>query len=196
MDQDEAGTLIESIPVKGLFGLRDLLLVSLVMCAGARLIELHRANTDGYVRKGKIGLLYLQGKGRQADDSFVILVPDMADLMERYLALWEPIPPKAPLFISNKPSCKGDRLSVRGIQVIITSYLKKAGLKRKRVTAYSLRHSAAAFALQNGADLKSVQDMMRHASISTTQKYDHMTRRIEDGAEHYIQIKTRDRLPP
>lgn len=98
LDYNEAVLLIENIPGKDLFSLRDLLMVSLVMRAGARLIEMYRANTDGYVRKGKIGLLYLQGKGRQADDSFVILVSDMADLMERYLALREPIPPKFPLY--------------------------------------------------------------------------------------------------
>ena len=55
--------------------------------------------------------------------------------------------------------------------------------------AYSLRHSTAPIALQNGADLKAVEDMMRHASISTTQKYVHLNRRIEDGAEHRIPVK-------
>jgi integrase len=80
-------------------------------------------------------------------------------------------------------------LSVRGIQKIITGYSKKTGVKRKRVTAYSLRHSAATLALQNGASLMAIGDMLRHKSISTKQQYEHLTRRIEDGAEHYGDIQ-------
>lgn len=95
--------------------------------------------------------------------------------------------PKDSMFTAQK-RFKGRRLSVRGIQQIVTGYLKKAGVKRKRVTAYSLRHSAATLALQNGASLMAVRDMLRHKSISTTQRYEHLTRRIEDGAEHYIGV--------
>lgn len=194
LDETEAIRLLASIPVKNLFGLRDLLLVSLILRAGTRLIELNRANVGDFVRKEKVGLLYLQGKGREANDSFVVLVPDLADLMEKYLSLRGSPRPGSALFISNKRSCKGGRLSVRGIQNIITGYLKKAGLKRARVVAYSLRHAAATIALQNGADLKAVQDMMRHASISTTQKYVHLNRRIEDGAEHRIPVRMKVEL--
>ncbi len=77
-------------------------------------------------------------------------------------------------------------LSVPGIQIIITSYLKKAGVKLKRVTAYSLQHSATTLALQNGASLMAVRDMLRHKSISMTQRYEHLTWKIDDGAKHYV----------
>lgn len=142
------------------------------------------------MRKQGVGLLYLQGKGREATDSFVVLVPEIADLMERYLWMLKHPSPKDPMFTAQR-RFKGRRLSVRGIQQIITDYLKIAGVKRKRVTAYSLRYSAATLALQNGASLMAVRDMLRHKSISTTQRYEHLTRRIEDGAEHYVGIFSR-----
>jgi len=132
-------------------------------------------------------MLYLQGKGREAADSFVVLMPEITRLVDQYLSLFKDPSPKQAMFTARRPH-KGRRLSVRGIQKIITGYLKKAGVKRKRVTAYSLRHSAATLALQNGASLMAVRDMLRHKSISTTQRYEHLTRRIDDGAEHYVGI--------
>ena len=170
-----------------MFAVRDALLVSLILGSGTRLIELHRANVGDYVRKEGVGLLYLQGKGREAADSFVVLMPEVANLVEQYLSMSKTPSPRQAMFTARKPN-KGARLSVRGIQKIVTDYLKKAGVKRKRVTAYSLRHSAATLALQNGASLMAVRDMLRHRSISTTQRYEHLTRRIEDGAEHYVGI--------
>lgn len=190
LTKEEAEKLLGTLHYDDLYELRDALLISLILGSGTRLIELHRANVGDFVRKEGVGLLYLQGKGREAADSFVVLVPEIADLMERYFGMLKFPTPKDPLFTAQK-RFKGMRLSVRGIQQIITGYLKKAGVKRKRVTAYSLRHSAATLALQNGASLMAVRDMLRHKSISTTQRYEHLTRRIDDGAEHYVGIFSR-----
>ena len=187
LSKEEAGALIKSLSYHDLYSVRDALLVSLILGSGTRLIELHRANVGDFVRKEEVGLLYLQGKGREAADSFVVLMPEIASLVEQYLSMMKDPSPKQAMFTARKPH-KGSRLSVRGIQKIITGYLKKAGVKRKRVTAYSLRHSAATLALQNGASLMAVRDMLRHKSVSTTQRYEHLTRRIGDGAEHYVGV--------
>lgn len=187
LTKEEAEKLLGTLRYDDFYDLRDALLISLILGSGTRLIELHRASVGDFVRKEGVGLLYLQGKGREAADSFVVLVPEIADLMERYLGMLQQPSPKDPMFTARK-RYKGRRLSVRGIQQIITGYLKRAGVKRKRVTAYSLRHSAATLALQNGASLMAVRDMLRHKSISTTQRYEHLTRRIDDGVEHYVGI--------
>lgn len=192
LTKEEAEMLLGTLSYDEFYELRDALLISLILGSGTRLIELHRANVGDFVRKEGVGLLYLQGKGREAADSFVVLVPQIVDLMERYLGMLQHPSPKDPLFTARK-RFKGRRLSVRGIQQIITGYLKKAGVKRKRVTAYSLRHSAATLALQNGASLMAVRDMLRHKSISTTQRYEHLTRRIDDGAEHYVGVFKRSK---
>jgi len=187
LDAEEKEKLVAQISIKTMSDLRDYLLISLILQTAVRLVELHRTNIEDFVKKGEGGLLYVQGKGHETTDSFVVIVPALIPALQRYLAFRGLLPPKAPLFVANKPK-KGQRLSVRGIQYIITKYLKAAGIKRKRVTAYSLRHTAATEALTNGADFKAVQDMMRHKSMNTTMKYDHMVRRISDGAESFIQI--------
>lgn len=69
----------------------------------------------------------------------MVLMPEIAGLVERYLTMLKNPSPKEPMFTARKPHI-GMRLSVRGIQKIVTGYLKKVGVKRKRVTAYSLRH--------------------------------------------------------
>ena len=186
---DEAARLVGELRDVTATQMRDRLLVSLVLRTGVRLIELHRANVEDYVPKGSAGgLFYIQGKGRVATDSFVVIVPLVAKLFDRCLGLRGLTVPAAPLFVSAKPGSHGRRLSVRGIQAILTKYLERAGLKRKRLTAYSLRHTAATLALENGATVQEVQAMLRHASISTTQRYVHAARRITDGAEHAVRI--------
>lgn len=188
LDEEEIDRLLNQIQITSFMDLRDYLLVSLIWRAATRLIELHRANVEDYVKKGDGGLLYLHGKGREEADSFVVIVPELVPALDRYIEMRGIVAPKAPLFISERPK-KGARLSVRGIRGIVTFYLKKAGIKRKRLTAYSLRHTAATEALKNGADLKAVRDMMRHRSMNTTLKYDHMVRRIEKGAETFIKTR-------
>ncbi len=187
LDPEEKEKLVAQISIRTPAKLRDYLLVSLILQTAVRLVELHRMNVEDFVQKGEGGLLYVHGKGREAADSFVVIVPALIPAMERYKRLRGLVSHKAPLFVAEKP-VKGARLSVRGIQYIITKYLKQAGIKRNRLTAYSLRHTAATEALTNGADFKAVQDMMRHKSMNTTMKYDHMVRRIADGAESFIKV--------
>ena len=78
LTKEEAEKLLKTLRYDEFYELRDALLISLILGSGTRLIELHRANVGDFVRKQGVGLLYLQGKGREAADSFVVLVPEIA----------------------------------------------------------------------------------------------------------------------
>lgn len=113
---------------------------------------------------------------------------DLADSIDLYLRLRGKQKAADCLFFSERPDRKGARLSVRGIRAILSSYMKKAGIDRPRVTPHSARHHAATNALLNGASLKDVQEMLGHATIATTENYIHMAKRLDDGAEHRVQV--------
>jgi site-specific recombinase XerD len=83
-------------------------------------------------------------------------------------------------------------LTDRTIQRIIKKYAKLAGIMKK-ISPHTLRHSFATDLLQNGADIRAVQELLGHASISTTQIYTHLTnRRLKDVYEKYHNEKHQD----
>ena len=118
----------------------------------------------------------VRGKGQK--DRPVFVSNSAAEHVENYLhARLDNLPP---LFLSysrnNIVSTSGDyrRLGARSIQRMIAKYARLAGIT-KHVSPHTMRHSFATDLLMNGADLRSVQSMLGHSNISTTQVYTHVT---------------------
>ena len=175
LDLDEVNRLLETCPTDSLSGLRDRAILELLFSSGLRVSELVSLNRDQLnVKRGEF---MVRGKGQK--DRLVFIADEAALWLERYLERRSDNSP--PLFINNSAHRKtvsqdGNhlRLSARSIQRIIQKTALKAGLTKK-VTPHTLRHSFATNLLSNGADLRSIQAMLGHANISTTQIYTHTT---------------------
>jgi integrase/recombinase XerC len=163
LSPDEAGQLME-IDAEGPLALRDKAILELLYSSGLRLSELTGLAPgdvnfdDATVRvTGKGAKTRIVPVGRYA------LVALRAWLTERDRLAAEG---EAALFVNNK----GRRLSARSVQLRLKQWALKRGLGR-RVHPHALRHSFASHVLQSSGDLRAVQEMLGHASISTTQVY-------------------------
>lgn len=145
-------------------GLRDRLILELLFSTGLRVSELQALNVaDINLERDEIPV---RGKGGKV--RVVFLSQPAKELLEQYLlALGE-----TEALIVNKPA--GSRLTVRSIERIVSKYAKAAGISKK-VSPHTLRHTFATDLLINGADLRSVQSLLGHSNISTTQIYTHVT---------------------
>ncbi len=171
---DEVARLLETIPVDTETGLRDRALIELLFSSGLRVSELAALNRDHVNTKRREFMV--RGKGRK--DRPVFIGQTAAQHVEDYLA--SRLDNLPPLFLSysrnNNATMSGDfrRLTPRSIQRIISKYARLAGIT-KHVSPHTMRHSFATDLLMNGADLRSVQSMLGHSNISTTQVYTHVT---------------------
>lgn len=171
---DEVERLLDSIPLDTEQGLRDRAIVELLFSSGLRVSELVNLNRDHVNTKRREFMV--RGKGQK--DRPVFIGESAAGRVNDYLATrLDNLPP---LFLSysrnNIASTSGGyrRLTARSIQRIITNYAKLAGIT-KHVSPHTMRHSFATDLLMNGADIRSVQSMLGHSNISTTQVYTHVT---------------------
>ena len=171
---DEVQRLIEGIDVSEEAGLRDRSIIELLFSSGLRVSELVNLNRDHINTKRREFMV--RGKGQK--DRPVFISQSAADWVEQYLAMRQDS--LVPLFISYSRNVEtnttGDyrRLSARSIQRLINKYARLAGIT-KHVSPHTMRHSFATDLLMNGADIRSVQTMLGHADISTTQIYTHVT---------------------
>lgn len=171
---DEIGRMLEAIDIGDEAGLRDRAIIELLFSSGLRVSELVNLNRD-HVNTNRREFT-VRGKGQK--DRPVFIGEVAAEHVEEYLATrLDNLPP---LFLSysrnNISSTTGDyrRLTTRSIQRIISKYARLAGIT-KHVSPHTMRHSFATDLLMNGADIRSVQSMLGHSNISTTQIYTHIT---------------------
>lgn len=171
---DEVERLLAQIDMGDETGLRDRAIIELLFSSGLRVSELVNLNRD-HVNTTRREFM-VRGKGQK--DRPVFISEPAAEHVKNYLAAR--IDNLPPLFLSysrnNISSTGGDyrRLTPRSIQRIVSHYARLAGIT-KHVSPHTMRHSFATDLLMNGADIRSVQTMLGHSSISTTQVYTHIT---------------------
>jgi len=160
---------------------RDKAMLELLYASGMRVSELVSLNLNDVDTEG----CYVRCFGKGNKERLVPIYPKAAQAVEVYLKevrpLWVHNDAERALFLNQR----GDRLTRQGLWQILKAYAESAGLD-KRVTPHTLRHSFATHMLSGGADLRSVQELLGHANISTTQIYTHLTsehiRRAYDSA--------------
>ncbi len=152
-------------------GLRDAIILELMYATGVRVSELVGLNlSDVDLKNGRIRV---KGKGKK--ERIVPIVPEIVEMIYKYTEIMHQVLVKGKFIetealIINK---LGTRMSDRSIRRIVEEYLKKAGLPLD-YSPHSFRHSFATHLLENGADLRSIQDLLGHESLATTQKYTNM----------------------
>ena len=172
---DEVSHLLSEIPTDTETGLRDRAIIELLFSGGLRVSELCNLNRDSINLARREFMV--RGKGKK--DRPIFIDQTTAEHIEEYLNARTGTLPA--LFLNNSsnqniPDTSGDfrRLSPRSIERIIGKYTRLAGIT-KHVTPHTLRHSFATDLLMNGADIRSVQSLLGHANIATTQIYTHIT---------------------
>lgn len=172
---EEVERILDVIPDDGtLSHLRDKAIVELLFSCGLRVSELVNLDRDHVnIRRREF---MVRGKGQK--DRPVFVSKAAAAALEAYLSARSDSLPALFLNYSrnNTAETTGDyrRLLPRSVQRMVAKYAKLAGIT-KHVSPHTMRHSFATDLLMNGADIRSVQSMLGHSNISTTQVYTHVT---------------------
>lgn len=165
-------------------GRRDYAILAAAMTAGLRTIEISRANVEDLSSRSGRTVLYLQGKGHDDKAEYVVIPQQAEAAIRAYLKARGRAGRKAPLFASVSNRTAGGRMATRSISEIVKDAFIEAGYDTPRLTAHSLRHTAGTLALQSGETIEKVQQMLRHADISTTMIYVHEHEmETNDGAQ-------------
>jgi len=173
---EEVERLMEQPEADSVRGVRDRALLEVMYAAGLRVSELVALKSEDLNWKG--GFLICQGKGGK--ERIVPVGGSAQRAVKRYLAEARPKlakKPAAALFLTRR----GQAFTRQGIWKILKTYALRAGLPR-RIGPHVLRHSFATHLLERGADLRSVQLMLGHSQITTTQIYTHV------GREHLRRV--------
>lgn len=174
LNEDELERLFAQPDTATLAGLRDRALLELLFSSGLRVSELVGLDRDHVNLKRREFMV--RGKGQK--DRPIFISPEAAEWMQRYLdARKDNTRPLFIRFMGNKRvDLTGNyhRLTARSVQRLVSQYARLAGIT-KHVSPHTLRHSFATNLLMNGADLRSVQAMLGHSNIATTQIYTHVT---------------------
>lgn len=153
-------------------GLRDKAMLELIYATGIRVSEMVTLDIEHV----ELDMGYIRCFGKGSKERIIPLGAVAAHYVREYLArsrvkLTKGKTEHRALFVN----AQGKRLTRQGFWKILKKYAREANIN-KHITPHTLRHSFATHLLENGADLRSVQEMLGHADISTTQIYTHLTK--------------------
>lgn len=174
LNEDELQRIFAEPDQNTIAGVRDRAILELLFSSGLRVSELVGLDRDHINLKRREFMV--RGKGQK--DRPIFISPEAAKWVEHYLQKREDA--ARPLFVRYSGSKQVDlsgnfhRLTARSVQRLVARYALLAGIT-KHVSPHTLRHSFATDLLMNGADLRSVQAMLGHSNIATTQIYTHVT---------------------
>ncbi len=174
IDVEQVEKLLAAPNDNTLLGARDRAILETLYSTGIRVSELVGINRGDVDEPGQA--LIVMGKGKKErivplGTHALAAIRHYAGMLDRDLTNTDHGPdPAAPLFINKH----GGRLSTRSVRRKVSKYLTEAGLD-PTISPHTLRHSFATHLLDNGADLRSVQELLGHQSLSTTQIYTHLT---------------------
>lgn len=172
---DEVEDMLNQIDLSTESGLRDRAIIELLYSGGLRVSELVGLNRDSINLERREFMV----RGKGSKDRPIFISKSAADRVQDYLdARTDSLPA---LFLNNSRNLQAvdtsgnyRRITTRSVERIVEKYARLAGIT-KHVSPHTLRHSFATDLLMNGADIRSVQSMLGHADISTTQIYTHVT---------------------
>ena len=172
LEYEQIKTLLETPPTDNWLGARDRAIMETLYSTGIRVSELVALNMDDIDFLGEV--LHIRGKGKK--ERITPIGTSALQVIQHYMEFRNKRAQSNSNFDSkvlfvNK---HGKRLSTRSVRRKMDKYLKMAGLDPS-ISPHTLRHSFATHMLNNGADLRSVQELLGHQSLSTTQIYTHLT---------------------
>ena len=171
LEEDQVEALFRAPDRSTLLGLRDLAMLEVIYSTGVRVSEL--VGLDIADVDFDQGILHIRGKGRR--ERLAPAGPKALEIITEYLAKRQQHhkpddTPEQALFVNKS----GQRLSTRSVRRKLDKYLAQANLDPS-ISPHTLRHTFATHMLNRGADLRSVQELLGHRSLSTTQIYTHLT---------------------
>lgn len=167
---EQVSMILSSIDRSSVVGLRNYAIINLMVRTGMRCIELARANVKDLKREDNRWVIYIQGKGHWEKDRAMGLSNRVVDPISEYITAHS-LTDDSPLFLNHARRSHDTRITTLTISKIIKRYLRANGIDSRRVTAHSLRHTAAVTAIKEGANILDVQSMLGHRSVETTMIY-------------------------
>lgn len=163
---DEVTVLVEAPREENLLSLRDRVILETLYSCGIRVSELTGLDVGDLDLEG--GVVKVLGKGGK--ERIVPVGRQAREAVTAYLAARNDPPYDAPLLVN----ARGGRLTRRSVARIVDKYILRLAAMKK-VSPHTLRHTFATHMLEGGADLRAIQELLGHASLSTTQKYTHVS---------------------
>jgi integrase/recombinase XerC len=170
LEVKEVEKLLECPDTSNPLGRRDQAILELIYATGLRVSELVGLDRTSIELDAR--LVRARGKGRK--ERLVPFGEPATEALETYLLDRPELMRRGPGTDALFLNARGQRLTTRSVHRLVRKYLRQAAL-RSGLSPHSLRHAFATHLLERGADLRSIQELLGHSSLSTTQKYTHLT---------------------